>query len=107
MLLNMCTTVLECCRIASEWSTHDHSISQNGRKTQQKDPVAHLTDGKKRQTHTISCHRTVRRKVHRLLGQKIDLRYPRAVYRAITCGALGSSRIPTILPMSPCQGQPR
>ncbi len=61
-----------------EWSTHDHGIAQNGRKTQQKDPVAHLTDGKKRQTHTISCHRTVRRKVHRLLGQKIDLRYPRA-----------------------------
>src|SRR6266446_645412 len=51
-----------------EWATHDHGISQNGRKTQQKGPVAHLTDGKKRQTHTISCHRTVIRKVHRLLG---------------------------------------
>src|SRR5690242_6531099 len=60
------------------WSIHDHCIAQNGRKTQQKGPVAHLTDGKKRQTHTISCHRAVIRKVHLLLGQKIDLRYPRA-----------------------------
>src|SRR5882724_11355537 len=66
-----------------EWATHDHGISQNGRKTQQNGPVAHLTDGKKRQTHTISCHRTVIRKVHHLLGQKIDLRYPRAYLQTL------------------------
>ena len=31
-----------------------------------------------RQTRTISSHRTVRRNAYGLLGQKIDLRYPRA-----------------------------
>ena len=61
-----------------EWSTHDHGIAQNSRKAQQNGPVAHLTDRNKRTTDTISSHRTVRRKAHRLLGQKIDLRYPRA-----------------------------
>jgi hypothetical protein len=68
-----------------EGSTHDHGIAQNGRKTHQNGPVAHLTDGKKRQAHTISCHRTVIRKVHRLLGQKIDLRYPRATECRFRC----------------------
>jgi hypothetical protein len=58
--------------------THDQCISQNGRKTQQNGPVAHLPDRKQRKTRTISSHRTVRRKAHHLLGQKIDLRYPRA-----------------------------
>src|SRR5262245_9290722 len=33
-----------------------------------------------RQTRTISSHRTVRRNAHGLLGQKIDLRYPRALF---------------------------
>jgi hypothetical protein len=63
-----------------EWSTHDHGISQNGRKAQQKKLVAPLTDRNERETRTISSHRTVRRKAHRLLGQKMDLRYPRALY---------------------------
>jgi hypothetical protein len=44
--------------------------------------VALLTDRNKRETRTISSHRTVRRNAYRLLGQKIDLRYP----RAISCG---------------------
>jgi hypothetical protein len=61
-----------------EWSTHDHGISQNGRKVQQKKLVAHLTDRNQGETYPISSHRTVRRNAHRLLGQKIDLRYPRA-----------------------------
>ena len=29
-----------------EWSTHDHGMSQNGRKAQQHGPVAHLTERK-------------------------------------------------------------
>ena len=37
-----------------------------------------LTDIKRRKTRLISSHRTMRRNVHRLLGQKMDLRYPRA-----------------------------
>ena len=57
----------------------------NGRKAQHNGLVAHLIDGKKRQTHIISCRRTVIRKVHRLLGQKIDLRYPR-VYQGVLPG---------------------
>ena len=61
-----------------EWSTHDHGISQNGRKAQHNGPVAYLTERKKHKTRTISYHRTITRKAHRLLGQKIDLRYPRA-----------------------------
>jgi hypothetical protein len=59
-----------------EWATHDHGIAQNGRKAQQKSLVAHLTDRNQGETRPISSHRTVRRKAHRLLGQKIDLRYP-------------------------------
>jgi hypothetical protein len=61
-----------------EWDTHHQEISQNGRKAQQKGPVAHLTERQKHKTRPISSHRTIRRKAHRLLGQKIDLRYPRA-----------------------------
>ena len=64
--------------------THDQCISQNGRKAQQNGPVSHLTNRKKRKTHTISSHRTVRRNAHRLLGQKIALRYPQAHYRRTT-----------------------
>ena len=37
-----------------------------------------LTDRNQGETCPISSHRTVRRKAHHLLGQKIDLRYPRA-----------------------------
>jgi hypothetical protein len=40
--------------------------------------MAYLTDRNQGETRPISSHRTVRRKAHRLLGQKIDLRYPRA-----------------------------
>ena len=40
--------------------------------------MAPLTDSNERETRTISSHRTVIRKAHRLLGQKMDLRYPRA-----------------------------
>jgi hypothetical protein len=63
--------------------THDQGISQNGRKAQQNGPVAHLTERKKHKTRTISYHRTIIRKAHRLLGQKIDLRYPRAYYQQV------------------------
>ncbi len=61
-----------------EQATHGQSVLQNNRKAQQNGPAAHLTDRNTRTTDTISSHRTVRRKAHRLLGQKIDLRYPRA-----------------------------
>src|SRR6266446_6735980 len=61
-----------------ERSTHDHCISQNSRKAQQKSLVAPLTNRNERETRTISSHRTVIRKAHRLLGQKMNLRYPRA-----------------------------
>src|SRR5262249_20041962 len=57
-----------------------YGISQNGRKAQQNGPVAHLTDGNKRETRTISSHHTVIRKAHRLVGQKFDLRYPWAFF---------------------------
>jgi transposase len=40
--------------------------------------MAYLTDRNQGETRPISSHRTVRRNAHRLLGQKIDLRYPRA-----------------------------
>jgi hypothetical protein len=63
-------------------TTHDHGISQNGRKVQQNGLVAPLTERKKHKTRTISYHRTIIRKAHRLFGQKIDLRYPRA-YEAL------------------------
>src|SRR5882724_883747 len=61
-----------------EWDTHDQGMSQNGRKAQQNGPATPAIDRKKRKTLTISSHRTVRRKAHHLLGQKIALRYPRA-----------------------------
>src|SRR5262245_1693421 len=70
---------------AYEWTTHDHGISQTGRKVQHNGPVAHLPDRKKRKTRSISSHRTVRRKAHHLLGRKIDLRYPRAWSRRSIC----------------------
>ena len=41
--------------------------------------MAHLTDRNQGETRPISSHRTVRRNAHRLLGQKIDLRYPQAI----------------------------
>src|SRR6266446_9172809 len=72
-----------------ERSTHDHCISQNSRKAQQKSLVAPLTDRNERETRAISSHRTVIRKAHRLLGQKMDLRYPRAMSLIIIeCGQL-------------------
>jgi hypothetical protein len=37
-----------------------------------------LTDIKRCKTRFMSSHRTMRRHVHRLRGQKMDLRYPRA-----------------------------
>jgi len=43
--------------------------------------MAHLTDRNQGEMRPISSHRTVRRKAHRLLGQKIDLRYPQASSR--------------------------
>jgi len=36
-----------------EWSTHDHGISQNGRKAQQKSQLAHLTDRNQGETRLI------------------------------------------------------
>ena len=63
-----------------EWATHDHGISQNSRKAQQKRLVTPLTDRNTRETRPISSHRTVMRKAHRLLGQKMDLRYPQAYH---------------------------
>jgi hypothetical protein len=69
-----------------ECATRDHDISQNGRKAQQNGPVSHRTHRKKRKTHTISSHRTVRRKAHRLLGQKIALRYPQACLWGVRVG---------------------
>src|SRR2546427_12544086 len=81
-----------------ERSTHDHCISQNSRKAQQKSLVALLTDRNERETRTISSHRTVLRKAHRLLGQKMDLRYPRAKSLA----TLSSWRVCTGLRPSGC-----
>ena len=48
--------------------------------------MAHLTDRNQGETRPISSHRTVRRKAHHLLGQKIDLRYPQADYRCTVPG---------------------
>ena len=56
--------------------------------------MAHLTDRNKRTTDTISSHRTVRRKAHRLLGQKIDLRYPRAYLENDLQPDRGAERLP-------------
>ena len=54
--------------------THNHRISQNGRKAQHKRLVTPLTDSNQGETRPIASHRTVRRNAHRLLSQKIDLR---------------------------------
>src|SRR5437667_427101 len=45
-----------------------------------------LIDSKKRITNTISSHRAVRRKAHRLLGQKMVLRHPQAYLAAGVAG---------------------
>jgi hypothetical protein len=39
--------------------THDHGISQNGRKAQYNGPVTHLSERKQHKTRTISYHRTI------------------------------------------------
>jgi hypothetical protein len=40
--------------------------------------MTYLAERKKHKTRTISSHRIIMRKTHHLLGQKVDLRYPRA-----------------------------
>src|SRR5215510_8431256 len=58
--------------------------------------MAPLTGRNQGETGPISSHHHVTRKAYRLLGQKIDLRYPQAYYLSPTGVSEGKRGVPSL-----------